>query len=134
MYLRAWEIEVLPSSPEKRSYPLSTVGLRATNDLSEGSFATFTDVLVTGGRISLQAAAGIGQMRYNGDMNRNHQSAVTGKKERQILTTMNRLECFTACLRNAPHPWLLWQNKRQSVSEKISNANLMNVERTTMTR
>jgi hypothetical protein len=113
-----------------REEELSTVGLRATNDPSEGSFATFTDVLVTGGRISLQAAAGIGQMRYNGDMNRNHQSAV----EMQILTTMDQLECFTAYLRNAPHPWFLWQNERQSVSEKIFNANLMNAEHTTTTR
>jgi hypothetical protein len=43
-------------------------GLRANNDPSEGSFATLTDVLCNAGRISLLAAAGIGQMRYNKDM------------------------------------------------------------------
>jgi hypothetical protein len=86
-----------------RAEELSTVGLRATNDPSEGSFATFTDVLVTGGRISLQAAAGIGQMRYNGDMNRNHEAAVTGKKGKsdvnnQQLGVFHRLpeECTTS--------------------------------------
>jgi hypothetical protein len=87
-----------------RAEELSTVGLHATNDPSEGSFATFTDVLVTGGRISLQAAAGIGQMRYNGDMNRNHKAAVTGKKgksdvnDNQQLGVFHRLpeECTTS--------------------------------------
>ena len=63
----------------------ASVGLHATNDPSEGSFATLTDVLCNGGRISLLAAAGIGQMRYNGDMRRNHELAVTGKKRMQDI-------------------------------------------------
>jgi hypothetical protein len=42
------------SKATHRAEELTTVGLRATNDPSEGLFATFTDVLVTGGRISLQ--------------------------------------------------------------------------------
>ena len=63
----------------------ASVGLRATNDPLEGSFATLTDVLCNGGRISLLAAAGIGQMRYNGDMRRNHELAVTGKKRMQDI-------------------------------------------------
>ena len=50
------------------------------NDLSEGTFATFTDILCNGGRINLSSASGIGQMRYNKDMVRGHEQFVTGRK------------------------------------------------------
>ena len=89
----------------------ASVGLRATNDPSEGSFATLTDVLCNGGRISLLAAAGIGQMRYNGDMRRNHELAVTGKKRMQDKDTETQLglfhvlpeECTTSLISMAKH-------------------------------
>jgi hypothetical protein len=58
----------------------ASLGKRANNDPSEGTFATFTDVLCTSNCISLGSAAGIGQARYNKDMNRNHHSMVTGRK------------------------------------------------------
>jgi hypothetical protein len=61
---------------------LATIGLRATNDPSEGMFATFTDILVNGGRIDLSSAAGLGQSRYNGDFARGHELLVTGRKSR----------------------------------------------------
>jgi hypothetical protein len=46
---------------------LVTKGLWATNDPSEGMFATFTDILMNCGRIDLSSAAGLGQSCYNGD-------------------------------------------------------------------
>jgi hypothetical protein len=42
-----------------------TVGMRATNDPSEGTFATFIDILCNAGQISLLSASGVGQTRYN---------------------------------------------------------------------
>ena len=46
----------------------ATIGDRATNNPSESEFATFTEVLTTGGRIGLDLASGIGQTRYNNDL------------------------------------------------------------------
>jgi hypothetical protein len=102
---------------------LATIGLRATNDPSEGMFATFTDILVNGGRIDLSSAAGLGQSRYNGDFARGHELLVTGRKSRTYpkprkLGTFHSL-CDTssvfhtqrntktlACLPTPPHqPW-----------------------------
>ena len=54
--------------------------MRANNNPSEGNFATFTDVLRCGGRIDLMSAAGIGQIRYNKDMNHDLANLVTGRK------------------------------------------------------
>ncbi len=48
------------------------MGKRANSDPSEGNCATFTDVLCNGGCISIDSAAGIGQARYNKDLNCNH--------------------------------------------------------------
>ena len=61
----------------------ASLGIRANNDPSEGNFATFTDVLCTGGRISIDSAAGIGQARYNKDLHRDHASFVTGRKSKK---------------------------------------------------
>ena len=61
----------------------ASLGMRANNDPSEGNFATFTDVLCTGGRISIDSAAGIGQARYNKDLHRDHASFVTGRKSKK---------------------------------------------------
>ena len=58
------------------------MGKRANNNPSEGNFATFTDVLCNGGRISIDSAAGIGQSRYNKDLNCNHALFVTGRKSK----------------------------------------------------
>ena len=58
----------------------ASLGKRANNDPSEGNFATFTNVLCTSNCIILGSAAGIGQARYNKDMNRNHHLLVTGRK------------------------------------------------------
>lgn len=62
---------------------LATKGMRANNDPCEGNFATFTDILVNCGRISLLSAAGIGQMRYNKDMFRKIDDKVTGRKSKK---------------------------------------------------
>ena len=56
--------------------------MRANNNPSEGNFATFTDVLCTGGHIAPDSAAGIGQARYNRDLNCNHELFVTGQKSK----------------------------------------------------
>ncbi len=50
----------------------------------EGNFVTFTDVLCTGGRISIDSAAGIGQAHYNKDLNCDHASFVMGQKSKKI--------------------------------------------------
>ncbi len=39
----------------------ASFGMRANNDLSEGNFATFADVLCSSGLISIDSAAGIEQ-------------------------------------------------------------------------
>ena len=57
----------------------ATLEMRANNNPSEGKFATFTDMLCTCGQINLESAAGIGQMRYNNDMARDHHKLVTGR-------------------------------------------------------
>ena len=64
----------------------ASLGMRANNDPSEGNFATFTDVLCNSGRISIDSAAGIGQARYNKDLNRNHGRFVTGRKDKGTRT------------------------------------------------
>ena len=52
--------------------------------LSEETFAKFTDILCNGGCISLGSAAGIGQTRYNKDMNLDHAQFVTGRKGKKV--------------------------------------------------
>ena len=69
----------------------ASLGIRANNDGSEGMFATLTDVLVTGGRIDLSSAAGIGMARYNNDMGRGL-FPVTGKKRKREVKNKERLE------------------------------------------
>ena len=59
-----------------------TLGNRANNDPIEGNFATFTDILCNGGRISLESAAGIGRSRYNRDMARDHVKFMNGRKSK----------------------------------------------------
>jgi hypothetical protein len=58
----------------------ASLGMRANNDPSEGIFATFTDVLCNSGRISIDSAAGIGQARYNKDLDCKHGCFVTRGK------------------------------------------------------
>jgi hypothetical protein len=55
----------------------ASLGMRANNDPSEGNFATFIDVLCNSGRISIDSAAGIGQARYNKDLDCNHGRFIT---------------------------------------------------------
>jgi hypothetical protein len=45
--------------------------------MSVGNFATFADVLCNSGRISIDSAAGIGQMPYNKGLECNHGCFVT---------------------------------------------------------
>ena len=68
-------------------YVTETLGNRANNDPSEVNFATFTDILYNGGRISLESAAGIGQSRYNKYMARDHAKFMTGRKSQVDLLT-----------------------------------------------
>jgi hypothetical protein len=51
-----------------RSEEMATLGMRANNDPSKGTFATFTDILCGAGRIHLSSASAIGQMGYNKDI------------------------------------------------------------------
>ena len=55
----------------------ATIGNCATTDPLESEFATFTEVLTTGGRIGLDLASGIGQTRYNNDFGRGQEEYVT---------------------------------------------------------
>ncbi len=59
-----------------------SLGMRANNDPSEGNFATFTEVLCNSGQISIDSAAGIGQARYNKDLDCNHGCFVTRGRNR----------------------------------------------------
>lgn len=67
-----------------RAEERATFGMRSNNDPSEGSFATLTDVLQMGGRISLASAAAIGQARYNKDMYRDIAKLVSGKRSKKV--------------------------------------------------
>ena len=84
-----------------RSEEMATLGMRANNDPSEGMFATFTDILCSGGRISLSSASAIGQMRYNKDMVRCHERFVTGKRLSLIITIplnwVHSIFCHWSC-------------------------------------
>ena len=64
----------------------ASLGMRANNDPSEGTFATFTDVLCNSGRISIDSAAGIGQARYNKDLDRDLGRFITRGKGRGTRT------------------------------------------------
>ena len=64
------------------------------NDPSEGTSATFTDILCNGGRINLSSASSIGQMRYNKDMVRGHEQFVTGRKARKKSDKPAKLGTF----------------------------------------
>jgi hypothetical protein len=50
------------------SKEMATLGMRANNDPSEGTFAPFTNILCSAGWINLSSASTIGQMCYNKDM------------------------------------------------------------------
>jgi hypothetical protein len=67
------------SSTEEKN---ASIGMRGINDSSESKFATFTEVLATGGRIDLDVAAGIRQARYNNDFGRAQKQHVTGQKSK----------------------------------------------------
>ena len=67
---------------------VATIGMRATNDPSEGTFATYTDILCNAGRINLQSASGVGQARYNKDFSRMHEQFITGRKaQKKVIGT-----------------------------------------------
>jgi hypothetical protein len=61
----------------------ATIGMCATSDPSESEFATFTEVLTTGGRIGLDLASGIGKTHYNNDFGRGQEEYVTGRRSKK---------------------------------------------------
>ena len=63
--------------------------MRANNDPLEGNFATFTDVLCNSGKISIDSAAGIGQARYNKDLDRKHGRFITRGKGKETRTDLS---------------------------------------------
>ncbi len=75
------------TDPRKSTHNYINNGLLAFNNLSlaekeasdpsEGNFATFTNVLSNSGQTSIDSAAGIGQARYNKDLDCNHGCFVT---------------------------------------------------------
>jgi hypothetical protein len=65
-----------------RSEEMATLGMRANNDPSEGTFATLTDILCGAGWINLSSASAIGQMCYNKEMVRCHEQFVTGRRSK----------------------------------------------------
>ncbi|KAL3779114.1 hypothetical protein ACHAWO_005927 [Cyclotella atomus] len=52
------------------------------------------DILVCGGRISLQSAGAIGQMRYNNDMGRDISALITGRKRKSNDSDNKKLGLF----------------------------------------
>jgi hypothetical protein len=93
------------------------LGKRANNDPSEGNFATFTDVLCTSNRISLGSAAGIGQTRYNKDMNRNHHKLVTGRKYNESESKELEIGIYH-CIHEKLQNSLLASGKRNSKRDR----------------
>ena len=67
----------------------TTFGMRANNDPSKGTFATFTDILCNAGHINLGSAVGIGQSWYNRDFACRHNSFDTTGKANQLGTSRN---------------------------------------------
>ena len=96
---------------------METLGLRANNDPSEGSFATLTDILVCGGRISLQSAAAIGQMRYNHDMSRDISSYVSGRDSKKQIN-IKRLGLFHSLHEDCVTALIAMAKKKSAVSRK----------------
>ena len=67
---------------------VATIGMRAANDPSEETFATFSDILCNAGQINLQSASGVGQARYNKDFSRMHEQFITGRKaQKKVIGT-----------------------------------------------
>jgi len=64
------------------SEEMATLGMRANNNPSEGTFATFTDILCGAGRINLSSASAIGHMRYNNDMVLCHEQFISGRRSK----------------------------------------------------
>jgi hypothetical protein len=95
----------------------ASLGKRANNDPSEGNFATFTDVLCTSNRISLGSAAGIGQTRYNKDMNRNHHKLVTGRKYNESESKELEIGIYH-CIHEKLQNSLLASGKRNSKRDR----------------
>lgn len=95
----------------------ASLGKRANNDPSEGTFATFTDDLCNSNRISIDSAAGIGQARFNKDMNRNHQQLVTGRKSKSQGDTPPELGLFHR-LPEKLQNFLLVVSKKNSVKSR----------------
>ena len=81
----------------------ATIGMRATNDQSESEFATFTEVLATGGRIGLDLASGIGQTRYNNDFGCAQEEYVTGWRSK--APPVKLLGCFMSYQLNCKTLW-----------------------------
>ena len=67
------------SEEEKKA----TLNTKANNDPCEGNFASFTNILCSGGHIDLVSTADIGQTRYNKDMARDLSRLGTGRKSKE---------------------------------------------------
>ena len=108
-----------------------SLGVRANNDASESNFATFTDILVKGGRIGLLEAAGVGHSRFNGNMKRSTAELVTGRKAKPNQDEVNsKLGLFHRIgekLQNS----LLSVCKKQASSTRKSFANALKMQRET---
>ena len=78
---------------------VATIGMRATNDPSEETLATFTDILCNAGQINLQSASGVGQMHYNKKFSRMRKQFITSRKALKRSLGPARKELFT-CFRN----------------------------------
>lgn len=93
----------------------ASLGKRANNDPSEGTFPTFTDVLCNSNCISIDSPAGIGQARFNNNMNRgNHQQMVTRRKSNSHDDTPAGLGLFHRLPEKLQNP-LLAVSKKNSV-------------------
>ncbi len=68
----------LLSEEEKKALP----GIMANNDLSESGFLAMTQVLSDFGYIDLLSASGIGQTRFNGDIQQDLTTLITDRKSK----------------------------------------------------
>lgn len=114
--------------PEKEKE--ASLGMRANNDPSEGVHATFTDQLIQGGRVGIDAAAGLGQSRYNKDTQRgNLSSLVTGRKSKKVVDSDTTADGVFHLLREELRVSLISTGKKRRKADRRRHLSQMDVQR-----
>ena len=109
----------------------ASLGMRANNDPSEGVHATFTDQLIQGVRVGVDAAAGLGQSRYNKDTQRgNLSSLVTGRKSKEAVDSDDTpADGAFHLLREELRVSLISTGKKRRKADRRRHLSLMDMQR-----